>query len=98
MGNYDLTGLSTGSFESLIQALIVRILGAGAMIFGAGPDGGREATYEGRVNYPSDAEPWNGYIVAQAKFRQRLTDRKTDKDWALDQLRGELDKYAQKKT
>ncbi|HEX6097822.1 MAG TPA: hypothetical protein VF432_15965 [Thermoanaerobaculia bacterium] len=72
MGNFDFTGLSTGSFESLAQALAVKVLGAGTVIFGAGPDGGREATYEGRVKYPSAAEQWDGYIVLQAKFRQRL--------------------------
>jgi hypothetical protein len=98
MGNYDLTGLSTGSFENLIQALFLKVLGGGGMIFGAGPDGGREATYEGRVDYPSPAERWEGYIIAQAKFRQRLTDKETDGEWAIKQLRGELDKYAERKS
>jgi hypothetical protein len=98
MSDYDLSRLSTGSFESLVQALAVKVLGAGTMIFGAGADGGREATYDGRVNYPSDAEPWNGYIVAQAKFRQRLTGKETDADWAIQQLRAELDKYAERKS
>ncbi len=97
MGNYDFTGLSTGSFESLAQALAIKVLGPGTIVFGAGPDGGREATYEGRVNYPSTAEPWDGYIVLQAKFRQRLTDRETDAEWATNLLRDELDKYVERK-
>lgn len=97
MGNYDFSGLSTRSFEKLTQALAVRILGAGTIIFGDGPDGGREAIYQGRVKYPSAAEQWDGYIVLQAKFRQRLTDRKTDADWAEAQLRAELDAFADPK-
>ena len=97
MGNYDFTGLSTSSFESLAQALAVKVLGGGTIIFGVGPDGGREATYEGRVSYPSAAEQWEGYIVLQAKFRQRLTDRATDADWAIQLLREELDKYVEAK-
>lgn len=98
MGNYDFTGLSPHSFESLAQALAVKVLGGGTIVFGAGPDGGREATFEGRVNYPTNGtEPWQGYIVLQAKFRQRLTGRETDAEWATKQLRAELDKYVERK-
>ncbi|HEX7153487.1 MAG TPA: hypothetical protein VF618_18515 [Thermoanaerobaculia bacterium] len=98
MGNYDFTGLSARSFEKLTQALAVRVLGPGTIVFGDGPDGGREATYEGRVSYPSPpAEQWNGYVVLQAKFRQRLTDKATDSDWAVAQLREELKKFVERK-
>jgi hypothetical protein len=98
MGNYDFTGLSPHSFESLAQALAVKVLGAGTIVFGAGPDGGREATFDGLLNYPAKgAAPWKGYVVLQAKFRQRLTDRETDAEWATKQLRAELDKYVERK-
>lgn len=50
MGDYNLTGLSTRSFEQLVQALCCRVLGAGTVVFGDGPDGGREATYTGRLS------------------------------------------------
>jgi hypothetical protein len=51
MPDYNLTGLSTRSFEQLIQALSVKLFGPGVVIFGDGPDGGREATFEGPMNY-----------------------------------------------
>jgi hypothetical protein len=99
MGDYDFTGLSTRSFEKLTQALAVRILGPGTIVFGDGPDGGREATYEGHVNFPSSAaeEQWDGYIVLQAKFRQRLTEKTADSDWAVGHLREELKKFVARK-
>ena len=48
MADYNLTGLSSRSFEQMIQALSCNIIGPGVVIFGDGPDGGREATFEGR--------------------------------------------------
>ncbi len=48
MGDYDLTGLNSRSFEHMIQALALKIVGPGVIVFGDGPDGGREATYQGR--------------------------------------------------
>ena len=71
MAEYNLSALSPRSFEQLIQSLAARILGPGLVIFGDGPDGGREATFEGRVPYPNESEPWQGYIVVQAKFKLR---------------------------
>ncbi len=92
MADYGFTGLSWRSFEKLVQALALKILGPGVTIFGEGPDGGREATYESRMNFPSSAEPWDGYCVIQAKFRQRPG--KDDGDWALGNLEDELKKFA----
>lgn len=97
MPDYNLSGLSTRSFEQLIQALSVKILGPGTIIFGDGPDGGREATFEGKLLYPNVANPWNGYLVVQAKFKQRLEGTTKDGEWAVGQLRGELEKFASRK-
>jgi hypothetical protein len=44
MANYDLDRLGDKEFEHLIQALLKKIIGAGTITFGDGPDGGREAT------------------------------------------------------
>ncbi len=94
MPNYKLSGLSPGSFEHLIQSLFLKVVGPGGIIFGAGPDGGREATYEGKMTYPSPSEPWNGYLVLQAKFLQNsLGGPKKDGEWVLDQLRAEVAKF-----
>ena len=97
VADYNLAGLSPKSFEQLVQSLAVRFIGAGALIFGAGPDGGREATFEGKMEYPSVADPWNGYLVVQAKFLQRPLGTTLDGDWALRELAKELKKYGNRK-
>jgi len=58
--DYDFSRLSTRSFEQLIQSLSHSVLGPNIVIFGDGPDGGREATFEGHIPFPNDAEPWHG--------------------------------------
>ena len=59
--DYDLTRLGEREFEHLSQALAVRVLGNGVRIFGDGPDGGREATFEGRMRFPEPGQVWSGY-------------------------------------
>jgi len=93
MPDYDLSGLSSRSFEQLIQSLAAKILGPGIIVFGDGPDGGREATFNGQVPFPSSNEPWNGYLVVQAKFRQRPKGDSRDAGWLLEQIQSELKKF-----
>lgn len=97
MSDYNLSGLSTRSFEKLIQSIAGKVIGLGTVTFGDGPDGGREATFEGRMDYPSTADPWEGYCVIQAKFLQRPRDPGSDGRWALEQLEGELKAFADPK-
>ena len=97
MPDYDLCRLSTRSFEQLIQSLAVRVIAPGAIVFGDGPDGAREATYEGKMQYPSGHHPWSGYLVIQAKFRQRTEGTTKDGRWALAQLEAELKKFSNRK-
>ena len=94
MPDYDLQGLSNRSFEHLVQALAVKIIGPHVKVFGDGPDGGREATFDGKSQYRSADGGWDGYGVIQAKFLQRLRDSKADGQWAIDQLKSELKKYS----
>ncbi|WP_431194288.1 hypothetical protein, partial [Pseudomonas viridiflava] len=90
--DYDFSRLTTRSFEQLIQALSISILGGKTQIFGDGPDGGREATFQGTTSVPEKKYQWDGYIVIQAKFRQKT--RYDDNDWALIELKKELEKFA----
>ena len=90
MTDYALARLSHRSFEHLVQALAVKIIGPGIVVFGDGPDGGREATFERKVAFPSALDPWDGYGVVQAKFLQRPYGAPKDGDWALNQLKDEL--------
>lgn len=94
MTDYNLAGLSTRSFEQLIQAIALKVVSPGVVVFGDGADGGREATFNGLTRYPSEDHPWNGYIVIQAKFRQRPQNSQEDGEWALKQLKSELEDFA----
>ncbi len=94
MPSYNLDGLSTDSFEHLIQALFLKVVGPGGIVFGSGPDGAREATFEGKMDYPSRRKPWKGYLVVQAKFLAKPSgDPKKDGDWLLARLIEELAKF-----
>ena len=94
MVDYDLSKLNSREFEHLIQSLSAKVIGPEIVIFGDGPDGGREATFDGEIPYPTKTNPWNGYGVVQAKFLQRSSGRKKDGDWVLAQLDSELAKYS----
>ena len=74
--DYRFDCLNPKDFENLVQALCKKIIGEGVKVFGAGPDGQREATFNGKANYPSTVEQWDGYWVIQAKYKGTQT--KTD--------------------
>lgn len=90
----DLTRLGPDAFEQLVLALAVHVLGPGITAFGDGPDGGREATFSGRQQYPNTADPWEGYGVLQAKYKDRLFGSGPDATWFLGQVKDELDDWA----
>src|SRR5688572_29445303 len=94
MHDYQLDRLNTRSFEQLVQALAAQILGNQISIFGDGPDGGREASFDGPVQYPAGQKPWNGYGIVQAKFRQ-VPDKSPalNAGWLLKQLRDEFQAF-----
>jgi hypothetical protein len=94
MADYNLAGLNSRDFEHLTQALAINYVAPGVTPFGDGPDGGREATFQGSMSYPSTQELWNGYLVIQSKFLVRPTgDTGKDGDWAIAQLKGDLGKF-----
>ncbi|MBX7555427.1 hypothetical protein K1Y78_48000 [Streptomyces sp. tea 10] len=79
------------SFEHLTQALAKCVLGPGVSVFGDGKDGGREATFEGQVNFPHPGQEWDGYGVIQAKFRQRPG--ADDAEWMERNIQKELNDW-----
>jgi tetratricopeptide (TPR) repeat protein len=90
----DLSGLGPQGFEEMCRALGVRILGPGVTAFGAGPDGGREASFSGLQQFPNTAEPWNGYGIMQAKYKAQLRGTRTDTTWLRGTIKAELDAWA----
>ena len=94
MPDYHLNGLDPRSFEHIVQAIAKKEIGNGVTPFGDGPDGGREATFNGKMNYPSTAAPWDGYLVIQSKFKLHPTGNpKDDGDWLIEQLNKDLAKF-----
>lgn len=60
--------LSDDQFEVLIVLLCQRLLGIAAQGFAKGPDGGRDAKFVGTAElHPSQAGPWVGIVIVQAK-------------------------------
>ncbi|MFF3087356.1 AAA family ATPase [Streptomyces nojiriensis] len=88
--DYDLTKLGPRDFEHLSQALALHVLGPGVEVFGDGPDGGREASFDGLHEFPSADSPWQGYGVLQAKFRQRPEGAGDDAKWLIRHITAEL--------
>ena len=95
MIDYNLHGLSTRSFEQMIQALALQEIGPSVTIFGDGPDGGREATYEGSMDNVQGCQGKNNiYCVIQAKFKQKSVAYSTGTKWVLDELKKEMEKFS----
>lgn len=93
MPDYKLEALGPRSFEQLVQSLALGALSPGVTPFGDGPDGGREAIFDGPVDYSTDGPVWDGYGVIQAKFLQRPLGTSPDGNWALKQLADELAQF-----
>lgn len=97
MADYNLFGLCSRSFEQLVQSLSIKIIGPDIIIFGDGPDGGREAMFDGEMLYRNRENKWKGYGVIQAKFKQKTEGTEKDGKWALAELEKELKKFTDKK-
>lgn len=93
--DYPLEELSPRAFEQLTVALALKVLGNGVEAFGSGPDGGREATYSGQVNWSAttgfSAESWDGYVVIQAKQKEMLGTPPQNAAWLRQQISDEFD-------
>lgn len=60
--------LSDTQFENLIVFLCQHLLGISVKGFAKGPDGGRDAKFDGTAElHPSKAAPWKGITIIQAK-------------------------------
>jgi hypothetical protein len=94
MGDFNFENLGPRSFEHIVQALAVKYVGPGVTIFGDGPDGAREAAFNGQSHYPAGQDSWDGYIVIQAKYLQTPRHSVEDVTWLCGQLRSELQKFA----
>lgn len=97
MHDYQLEELSPRSFEQLAVALARKVIGAGLQVYGSGPDGGREATFDGRIDWAARGEgpAWVGYTVIQAKHGEHPSDVDPQRNlaWLKLHLRNEIDAW-----
>ncbi|MBF6471787.1 MULTISPECIES: NACHT domain-containing protein [Nocardia] len=97
MPDYDIDRLGDRAFEQLVVSLAAQVLGPGVRAFGDGPDGGREATFEGPINWAATTSEtsgmWDGYTVLQAKFHYHPRTPKDNAAWLKSQINGELDRW-----
>lgn len=92
-----LDNLNGSSFERLVRALCLKIFGASSTVFGPGPDGGRDLTVSGVIpGY--EAVSWDGYLIVQAKYRDRSVKDGTDVQWLINQLEIEKSQFLDKST
>jgi len=66
--NYPLHELNWQEFEEVVISICDEILGIGTIKFADGKDGGRDAKFTDTANnFPSQASPWSGKFIIQAK-------------------------------
>ncbi|MFB7438620.1 NACHT domain-containing protein [Streptomyces mirabilis] len=90
---FDLSKLGPREFENLTQTLAIAEIGSALTIFGPGPDGGREATFDGVVTLGKDGPTVDGYGVIQAKYCENQTTPQKDATWLIGQIRSELKEW-----
>src|SRR6267143_205037 len=96
MHGINLQALDSHAFERLVRALAFSEMGSGGTVFSAGPDGARDFTYEGTI--PGfEGKSWKGYLILQAKFREKPTGGAPDIAWLVKQLDAELAKFTDKR-
>ena len=65
--------LSPDQFETLVTLICQELLGISVQGFATGPDGGRDARFEGTAQlHPSTTAPWQGRVIIQAKHTNGL--------------------------
>ena len=72
MRKFPLHYLNEDDFENLIILICNKILGVATIHFAKGKDGGKDGRFTGKANcFPSEAEPWSGKIIIQAKHTSK---------------------------
>lgn len=80
---YALHDMSPQQFENLIIELCHDLLGAGVQEFSTGPDGGRDAVFEGTAQaFPSTSNGLKGRCIIQAKHSSDPIGKYSDKDFS----------------
>ena len=80
---YPYEDLDDSAFERLVVQCMRKLFGPGVQSFAAGPDGGRDARFQGTAErFPSAASPWSGLTVGQAKHTAAINAHYSDPDFS----------------
>lgn len=80
--SYPYEDLDDSQFEHLVVQCARKLFGRGVQSFAAGPDGGRDARFEGTAQqFPSARDPWTGVTVLQAKHTIAVNAHYSDADF-----------------
>ena len=80
---YPYEDLHDTQFERLVVQCMKVLFGEGVQSFAAGPDGGRDARFDGTaVNFPSPAQPWTNITIGQAKHTNATNVHYSDSDFS----------------
>ncbi|MFD9397055.1 NACHT domain-containing protein [Streptomyces sp. NPDC060000] len=88
--DFDLYHLGPREFENLVQSIAVAELGPRVSVFGAGPDGGREATFD---SITSSRLGWDGYGILQVKHKEKPASPADEATWLIAEIRKEFKKW-----
>lgn len=79
---YNYCDLSPNQFENLVIEICFELFGMQTQAFATGPDGGRDALFNGVANeFPSRTKPWEGKTVIQAKHSLSFNCKFNDPDF-----------------
>lgn len=73
MARFRYEELSPSQFENLIVDICRSLIGKGVRGFSEGPDGGRDARFDGMTDgFPSERDPWTGTTIAAKSLTPRF--------------------------
>lgn len=82
MMKYPLHHMNEDDFEQLVVFICIHLLGEGTIPFAQGRDGGRDGKFIGKANcIPSNAKPWDGKVIIQAKHTIKENASCSDSDF-----------------
>jgi hypothetical protein len=93
MSRFPIHHLHDTEFEDLVTLICRQILGPGVTSFAPGPDGGKDAKFEGTaVAFPSQSAPASGKFIIQAKHTSNPVASCSDYDFEMTLLNKEIPK------
>jgi hypothetical protein len=93
MPRFQLHELSDTEFEQLVVLICRELMGIGITSFAPGPDGGKDAKFEGTATaFPSTASPASGKFIVQAKHTSSPVASCSHSDFKTAQIEKEIPK------